>query len=56
MFIREDISSLPVPEAKFDGRESGYLGQLIVTQKMVAKKIKDTKDNKSSGMGGIHPK
>ena len=35
VFIREDISSLPVPEAKSD-----YLGQLIVIPEMVAKKIK----------------
>ena len=34
----EDTSALPVPETKFGGRESDYLGQLIVTPKMVAKK------------------
>ena len=32
-FTREDISSLLVPEAKFEGRESDVLGQLIVTPK-----------------------
>ena len=37
---REDISALPVPETKFEGRESDYLGQLIVTPKMVDKKIR----------------
>ena len=31
VFTREDISALLVPEIKFEGRESGYLGQLIVT-------------------------
>ena len=45
VFTREDISALPVPETKFKGRESDYLGQLIVTPKMVAKKIRDMKDN-----------
>jgi len=35
-FTREDI--------KFEGRD--YLGQLIVTPKIVAKKITDMKDNK----------
>ena len=35
VFTREDISALP--ETKFEGRESDYLGQLIVTPKMVAK-------------------
>ena len=53
MFTSEDISSLPVPEAKFEGSESGYLGQLIVTPKMVAMKIRDMKDNKSPGVDGI---
>ena len=56
VFTREDISALPVPETKFEGRESDYLGQLIVTQKMVAKKIRDMKTNKSPGVDGIPPK
>ena len=41
MFTRENISSLPVPDAK-----SVYLGPLIVTPEMVAKKIKAMKDNR----------
>ena len=54
--VREDTSALPVPETKFEGRESDYLGQLIVTPKMVAKKIRDMKENKSPGVDGIPPK
>ena len=50
VFTREDISALPVPETKVEGRESHYLGQLIVTPKMVATKIRDMKDNKSPGL------
>ena len=38
VFTREDISSLPVPDAKFQETESDYLGQLIVTPEMVAKR------------------
>ena len=34
----------------------GYLGQLIVTPEMVAKKIKAMEDNKSLGVDGIPPK
>ena len=56
MFTREDISSLPVPETKFQDAKSDYLGQLIVTPEMVAKKIKAMKDNKSPGVDGIPPK
>ena len=56
VFTREDISSFPVLETKFKGRESDYLGQLIVTSKMVSKKIGDIKDNKSPGVDGILPK
>ena len=56
MFTREDISALPVPETKFEGRESDYLRQLIVTPIMVAKKIRDTKDNTLPGVDGIPPK
>ena len=56
VFTREDSSALPVPETKFEGRESDYLGQLIVTPKMVAKKIRDMKENKSPGVDGIPPK
>ena len=49
VFTREDISALP-------GRESDYLGQLIVTPNMVANKIRDMKDNKSPGVDRIPPK
>jgi len=45
VFIREDISSLPAPQIKFVGRESDYLEQLIVTSIMVAKKVRNMKDN-----------
>ena len=31
VFTKEDISALPIPETKFEGRESDYLGQLILT-------------------------
>ena len=56
VFTREDISTLPVLETKFEGRESDYLGQRIVTTIMVAMKIRDMKDNKSPGVDGIPPK
>ena len=46
MFTTEDISSLPVPDAKFQEPKSDYLEQLIVTPEMVAKKIMVMKDNK----------
>ena len=55
VFTREDISSLPVPDAKFQEAKSDYLGQLIVTSEMVAKKIKAMKDNKLPGVNGIPP-
>ena len=56
MFTREDINALPIPEITFEGRESEYFGQLIVTPTMVAKKIKGIKDNISHGVDGIPPK
>ena len=31
VFAREDISSLPVPHAKFQKAKSDYSGQVIVT-------------------------
>ena len=43
VFTREDISSLPVPDVKFQEATSKYLGQLIVTPEIVAKKIKAMK-------------
>ena len=45
-FTRKDISSLPVPETKFNGTEGERLGQLVVTPEVVASKINDMKDNK----------
>ena len=56
VFTREDISSVPVPDAKFLEGKSGYLGLLIVTPEMVAKKIKAMKDNKSLGVDRIPSK
>ena len=56
VFTREDSSSLLVPESKFEGRESDYLGQVIVPPKMLAKKIRDMKDKKSPGVDGIPTK
>ena len=56
MFTREDISSLPVPDATFQEAKANYLGQLIVTPEMVAKQIKAMMDNKSPGVDGIPPK
>ena len=55
-FTKEDISSLPVADAKFQGAKSDYLGPLVVTPELVAKKIKAMKDNKSPGVDGIPPK
>ena len=43
VFTRKDISSSPVPEAKFQEAKSDYLWQLIVTPEMVAKKIMSSK-------------
>ena len=39
-YFREDISSLLVSDSTFQESKSDYLGQLIVTPEMVAKKIK----------------
>ena len=56
VFTKEDISSLPVADAKFQGAKSDYLGPLVVAPELVAKKIKAMKDNKSPGVDGIPPK
>ena len=56
VFRREDTSSLPVPETKFSGPEGGNLGQLFVTPEVVANKINNMKENKSSGIDEISPK
>ena len=51
VFTKEDISSLPVADAKFQGAKSDYLGPLVVTPELVAKKIKAMKDKKITGSG-----
>ena len=55
VFRREDTSSLPVPETKFNGPEGERLGQLVVTQEVIATKIDNMKENKSPGVDGISP-
>ena len=56
VFTREDTSSLPVPETKFNGTEGERLGQLVVTPEVVPTKINNMKQNKSPGVDGISPK
>ena len=52
VFTREDISSLPLPDAKFQEAKLDYL---VVTPEMVAKTIKAMKD-KSPGVDRILPR
>ena len=54
VFTREDTSSLPVPETKFNGSEGERLGQLVVTPEVAASKINKMKDKKSPGVDGTH--
>ena len=56
VFTREDTSSLPVPEAKFNGSDGERLRQLVVTPEVVANKINNMKEIKSPGVDGISPK
>ena len=56
VFTREDTSSLPVPETKFNGTEGDMLEQLVVNPEVVASNINNMKDNKSPGVDGIAPK
>ena len=56
VFTRDDISSLPIPDAKFQEAKSDRLEPSSVAPEMVAKKIKAMKDNKSSGEDGIPAK
>ena len=46
VFTREDTSSLPVPETKFNGSEEENLVQLIVTPEVVASKINNMKESR----------
>ena len=50
VFKREDTSSLPVPETKFNGPDGERLGQLVVTPEVVAAKSNNMKENKSPGV------
>ena len=56
VFTREDTSSLPIPETKFNGTEGERLGQLVISPEVLANKINNMKDNKSPGVDGIAPK
>ena len=56
MFIREDISSLPVPDAKFQQAKSVNLITFVKTPEMKVTKIKAMKDKTSTGVDGISPK
>ena len=56
VFTREDTSSLPVPETKFNGSDGEKLGQLIVTPEVVASKINNMNENTSLGVDGLSPK
>ena len=45
VFRREDISSVPVPETKFNEPEGERLGQLVVSPEVLATKINNMKEN-----------
>ena len=49
VFTREDTSSIPVPETKFNGSEGEMMGQLVVAPEVIASKIINMKENKSPG-------
>ena len=50
--LTKELYSLEIQQ----GAKSDYLGPLVVTPELVAKKIKAMKDNKSPGVDGIPPK
>ena len=54
VFAGDDISSLSIPNAKFQEAKLDYLRQLIVTAEMVENKAME--DNKLPGVDGIPPK
>ena len=56
VFTRDNTSSLPVPETKFNGSEGDSLGQLVVIPEVVTSKINNMKENKSPGVDGISSK
>ena len=56
VFTREDFSSLLESDAKCQDFKTDYLGQLIATLEMVAKKIKAMKVDKSLGVYGVPAK
>ena len=39
VFTREDTSSLPIPETKFNGTEGERLGKLVIIPQVLANKI-----------------
>ena len=45
VFTRDDTSSLPVPETKFEGSEGERLAQLVLNPEVVANKINNMKEN-----------
>ena len=55
VFTREDTSSLPVSETKFEGSEGEMLGQLVVTPEVVANQLNNMKEKKSPGVDGMAP-
>ena len=50
VFTKEDISSLPAADAKFQGAKSDYLGPLVVTPEMVLIYINDLDDSITSNV------
>ena len=52
-FPRQLSLGKSVLDGKFQEAKSEYLGKLIVTPEMVAKKMKSMKKNKSPGVDGI---
>ena len=56
VFTREDHSSIPVPETKFNRSEGERLGQLVVTPEVVVSKINNMKRISHQEWMGYHLK
>eukprot|EP00057_Strongylocentrotus_purpuratus_P009185 XP_011663659.1 PREDICTED: RNA-directed DNA polymerase from mobile element jockey-like [Strongylocentrotus purpuratus] len=53
VFTREDVTTIPEPEVKFDGDP---LEEVVITTEEVLKKLKKLNPSKSPGPDGLHPR
>jgi len=56
VFTREDVSCLPNPEQMYTGSQSGSLMDIVISEQVIADRLRSLKSDKSAGVDNLGPR